>query len=216
MSGRSCGDGTRTTLASFNGTNGSLSFDSLIVAAAGDLFLEPLPVAAPITTVAYSKFKRQEEVTITRQSCSFSGANGISPSAGLTSNDAGNLFGTTKAAAPATMVPCLKSLRPARATTARRLQLQVSMRPMAQTPCLDFAGIAPRGCIHPTLRSDNGWVIQKGMSTIENEAPTCCRRFAAIRGSAEDWGHRDPGCGSVRSQREPYLPTVRGSGRHLN
>jgi uncharacterized repeat protein (TIGR03803 family) len=91
----SAGYGTLTTLASFNLTNGGNPIGGLISDAAGNLFgtAESGGVNGWGTVFEIAKTSTGYSPPITL--ASFNGANGALPAAGLISDAAGNLFGTT-------------------------------------------------------------------------------------------------------------------------
>ena len=88
------GSNTITTLAAFNGSNGSLPSGSLTMDASGDLFGTTNTGGAYNFGTVFEMGHGSNTIT-TLESFSFS--NGTDPVAGLTMDASGNLFGTTSA-----------------------------------------------------------------------------------------------------------------------
>jgi uncharacterized repeat protein (TIGR03803 family) len=84
--------GVITTLASFNGTNGSSSFAGLVEDSSGNLFGTTLSGGASSDGTIFEILHNSGVIT---PLASFNGTNGANPLAGLIEDSGGNLFGTT-------------------------------------------------------------------------------------------------------------------------
>ncbi len=86
------GSSTITTLASFNGSNGSDPFAGLIMDSSGNLYGTTDEGGAHGDGTVFELAKGSSTITLL---ASFNGANGQYPQAGLIMDDSGNLYGTT-------------------------------------------------------------------------------------------------------------------------
>ena len=91
-SGVANGDFTLTTLASFNGANGSEPYGNVIVDAAGNLYGTTNSGGSDNKGTVFEIAKGNNSVTTL---ASFNGANGSVPFSGVTLDANGNLYGTT-------------------------------------------------------------------------------------------------------------------------
>jgi len=86
------GSGTITTLASFNGTNGTNAGGALIMDSSGDLYGTAIGGGASGDGTVFELAYGSGTITTL---ASFNGTNGKSPPAGLIMDSSGNLYGTT-------------------------------------------------------------------------------------------------------------------------
>jgi uncharacterized repeat protein (TIGR03803 family) len=88
------GSGTITTLASFNGTNGSFPYPGLLMDSRGNLYGTTFSGGASNDGTVFELTKGSGTITTL---ASFSGKNGSNPEAPLIMDGSGNLYGTTEA-----------------------------------------------------------------------------------------------------------------------
>jgi uncharacterized repeat protein (TIGR03803 family) len=86
------GSGTITTLASFNGTNGTTPYGALVMDSSGDLFGTTSAGGASNDGTVFELAHGSSTITTL---ASFSGANGANPHSSLWKDSSGDLFGTT-------------------------------------------------------------------------------------------------------------------------